>query len=169
MSFWLHVFPLHTLGSDDGWEWAARASFSHGLPEHVPGPRALPTAAQVVGAFTSAGCHGQAWFTLESPDASGGLPPCPDPGECARRGGLDLGEVALTSADPSADREHLAPGTPVADIGFRTPSPRAVLAGLSALAAAAGPLLTYDDTADRVFVIHEGDQLDNLATDWPWY
>jgi hypothetical protein len=166
MSFWLHALPLHTLGSD-GWDWAVTASVSHGLPEYKPKPRALPTAAQVMAAFTAAGCHGQAWFTMETPDASQGLPPCPNPGECARRGGLDLGEVTLTPAGSPPGRHHLASGTFVTAIGFRKPASQAVLAGLSALTPAAGPLLIFDDTADRLFVIHEHDQPDNL-THWPW-
>jgi hypothetical protein len=167
VSYWLHAVPLHVLGTD-GWEWAAGASFSRGLPEHPPQPQALPTAAQVVAAFASAGCHGQAWFTLDEPTGASHLPSCPGPGECTRQGSMDLGEVTLTPAAP-ADRDRLAPDTPVSGIGFRKPSAAAVLAALLALRATAGPLLVFDDiSADQVLVIHEGDQLADLATHSPW-
>jgi hypothetical protein len=168
VSYWLHAIPLHTLGSDS-WGWAAGARFSYGLPENHPQPRALPTAAQVVAAFNAAGCHGEAWFTVEGPGAMG-LPPCPDPGECAgRRGGLDLGEVTLTPADPAADHKRLYADIPVSAIGFRKPSPAAVLAALTALTADAGPLLVFDDfNTDQVLVIREGDKAADVAAHWPW-
>jgi hypothetical protein len=164
----MHAIPLHLLDAD-GWDWVAGAAFSFGLPEHPPEPRALPTAAQAVAAFASAGCHGEAWFTVESPDASADLPRCPGPEECAGRGGLHLGEVTLVPADPTADRERLAADAPVGAIGFRKPSPAAVLAAVVALTMAAGSMLVCDDiSADQVFVIHEGDQLAGLAAHWPW-
>jgi hypothetical protein len=132
-------------------------------------PRALPTAAQAVAAFASAGCHGETWFTVESPGASADLPPCPGLEECAGRGSLHLGEVTLVPADPTAGRERLAADALVGAIGFRKPSPAAVLAAVVALTTAAGSMLVCDDiSADQVFVIHEGDQLADLAAHWPW-
>jgi hypothetical protein len=167
VSWWLHALPLHTVDDNLGWDWATGVSFAHGLPDHPP-PQALPTATQVLAAFTSAGCHGQAWFTLEAGDASEGLRPCPDPAECAGRGGLDLGEVTLRPAGSRAPAERLAAGTPVTAIGFRKPNYRAVLAGVSGLTAAAGPLLILDNEADLAFVVHEGDRVEDLVTHWPW-
>jgi hypothetical protein len=124
VSWSLHALPLHMLDDNLGWDWAAGVSFSHGLPDHPPQPQPqpqpqpLPTATQVLAAFTSADCHGQAWFTLEAGDASEGLLPCPDPAGCAGRGGLDLGEVTLRPAGSRAPAEKGAIGKVVPEIDF---------------------------------------------------
>jgi hypothetical protein len=108
VSFSMLAIPLHTLDSD-GWDRATATGSSFGLPDHRPEPQALPTVAQVVEAFTSAGCHGEAWFTLQSPGTFQGLPPCPDPGECAKRRGLDLGEITLIPAPRTQTARALPP------------------------------------------------------------
>lgn len=67
------------------------------------------------------------------------------------------------------------PGTALVGVAARPsgveaePTSAAVLAAVTALTAAAGPLLVFDDiSADQVFVIGEGDEPADLAAHWPW-
>lgn len=163
MSWSLSAIPLHDLAHEGMTEWAAEASFSHGVPGRAPEPRALPSVATVLTAFRSAGCHGTAWFAVSDWDQ--GLPECPDPAHCAERGGLDLGEFTLRGAGAE---QMLTPATAVAHLAFRKPIGAAVLAAMCALAPVGGPQLIFDDSADRVFVVHPGDRAQDLTAIWPW-
>jgi hypothetical protein len=146
-------------------EWAAEAGFSHGVPDRVPEPRALPSVTTVLAAFRSAGCHGTAWFTVSGADPGLMLPECPNPSLCAQQGGLDLGEFTLQGAD--AD-QGLTPDTAVGHLAFRKPAGAAVLTAMCALVPLSGPQLVFDDSGDRVFAVHPGDRPGDLTAVWPW-
>src|SRR5690349_21844669 len=104
MSWSMLVTPLHHAALTDGvLEWAATASFSHGVPDRVPASQRLPLVADVLAAFRSAGCHGTAWFTVEDQDTAAWLPSCPNPAECVAVGGMDVGEVSLRTVDQKKD------------------------------------------------------------------
>jgi hypothetical protein len=105
-----------------------------------------------------------AWFHVHGVDRSTTLPPCPDPAPCADLAGRDLGEVSLQAEDG----DELELDTPVTAIAFRKPSGRAVLAAALALAPHAGPLLVFDDNADRLFVVSIEDDPSLMAEHWPW-
>lgn len=164
MSWSLLVSPLHTLAHNAGWDWAAGVAFAYGLPDQPPPARELPTVRQILSAFRQANCHGVAWFRISGRNPSMDLPPCPDPPKCAEVDGLDLGEVSLQTDD----EDDLQLDTRVTTIVFRKPSGRAVLAAMLALASQAGPLLVFDDTADKLIVVSTDDDESRMAEHWPW-
>jgi hypothetical protein len=163
----LLVTPWHNAAGDGGFEWAADAESSFGLPDEPPTARELPTVAQVLSAFRSAGCHGTPWFEVTGYDVTSDLPDCPDPASCASLGGRDLGEVSL-GIDSAGSDDPLTLDHAVTDIGFRKPSSSAVLAAVVSLAPQAGPLLVFDDNGQHVFVVSPGDDPTHLARHWPW-
>jgi hypothetical protein len=69
---------------------------------------------------------------------------------------------------PVLDPPVLDPESQVDSVAFRKPNPKAVLHAATQLARTAGPLLVFDDLADRVFVVAPGDTYDGLAKYWPW-
>ncbi|SCL57676.1 hypothetical protein GA0070606_2812 [Micromonospora citrea] len=162
------VMPLRRAAEDGGLEWAAGAESSFGLPEEPPAACELPTVAQVLSAFREAGCHGVPWFQIAGHDLTWDLPGCPDPATCVSNGGLDLGEVSLGVVDGADGDEPVELDQAVTDIGFRKPSGSAVLATAVALASQAGPLLVFDDSGEKVFVVSPGDDPTHLARHWPW-
>ena len=145
-----------------------RAGYSRGVPTTAPEAVPLPTVANVLAAFRDAGCHGEAWFTLSDAGASPPLRQCPDTVSCARKGGLDLGEVSLRGAGQAGFGLPLSSGARVETVSFRKPSGAGALAAVCALASISGPQLVFDDSADRVFVVWPGELEANLAREWPW-
>ncbi len=45
-------------------EWIASARFARGAPDRVPETLPLPSVAEVLDAWQSAGCHGTNWFEI---------------------------------------------------------------------------------------------------------
>jgi hypothetical protein len=166
VSWSLHVLPLHRADGESMLDWAASLGCSRGVPDHMPSPRALPSVADVVGAFRAAGCHGTAWFRVADPDA--GLPECPSASTCATTGGRDLGEVSLHVGGRISGDHPLQAGAAVEGVSFRKPSGVAVLHAVCALAAVAGPLLVCDDSGDTAFVAWPQERAEDLAGEWPW-
>jgi hypothetical protein len=163
---WLMVaMPLHLVASNGGWEWAESMNVVHGMPAQAPPPRPLPTVAEIVATFGSAGCHGDAWFTVAG--QAHGLPPCLDPQACQAAQQWHLGEVSL-AVSGRGPTEALQVDDPVTNIGFRKPLGIAVLRGLSAVAAAGGPMFVFDDQAHTAFVAHPAESPDASTADWPW-
>jgi hypothetical protein len=159
------VSPLHVVAADGGLEWAVAASFAYGIPERAPAAQPLPHVQDVLAAIASAGCHGTAWFTVEGIDVTSYLPPCTNPADCATAGGMDLGEVTL---HPAGSDDKLRADSRVEAVRFRKPHGRALLHAVCGLTAAAGPLLVFDEDADRVFAVSPGDRPEDLAGHWPW-
>lgn len=168
MSWSMLAVPLHTLGVDGMAEWIAQTGRSRGLPDGVPEALPLPSAAVVLGAFRSAGCHGTNWFEILGEAVGSRLPVCQDPGGCGGAGGLDLGEVSLQSPGRASSLEPMSMDAAVEAVSFRKPNGAAVLQAVCALALIAGPQLVFDDQLDAAFVIWPGDRPEVLQVEWFW-
>lgn len=168
MSWSLLAMPVHVLARDGMVEWVSQVERSRGVPGDLPAIVALPTAAAVVDAFRSAGCHGTNWFVIVGEAAGSRLPERPDPGACAGNDGRDLGKVSLRSPGRPTGRDPLAPDGPVESVSFRKPNTSAVLRAVCALAQVCGPQLVTDDQADAAFVIWPGERADVLEPSWFW-
>jgi hypothetical protein len=164
----LQVISLHKVAEEGVLAWAVAASSSRGVPERAPASTPLPTVADVLGVFADAGCHGTAWFTVVDAEAAPSLTECPDPGACARVGGLDLGEVSLRVVGRDDIGSPVPSDARVEGISLRKPSGVAVLAAVCKLTATAGPQLVFDDSADRVFVVWPDEHPEDLVREWPW-
>jgi hypothetical protein len=178
----MFVVPLHQIDHQELVEWSFDVSFAFGIPREPAMPRSLPLVVDVLDAFARGGCHGTAWFEVDRMDIAGTFPSCTGLAECAAAGWLDLGEVTLREPDdrpvgvegldvPAEDDGKppcLDPESRVGSIAFRKPNPVAVLHAVTALARSAGPLLVFDDLADRVFVVAPGDTYEGLEKFWPW-
>ena len=168
MSWSLHAIPLHEAANEGVLEWAAAASSSRGVPDRASASTPLPTVADVLGVFGDAGCHGTAWFTIVEAEAAPSLTECPNPGACARVGGLDLGEVGLRVVGQGDIGLAVPSDARVKEISFRKPSGVAVLTAVCELTLIAGPQLVFDDLADRVFVVWPDELTEDLVREWPW-
>jgi hypothetical protein len=177
VSWSIFVVPLHQIDHHELVDWSLDVSFAYGIPREPALPRSLPLVVDVLDAFADGGCHGTAWFEVDRLDLAAVFPSCTGLAECAAASWLDLGEVTLR--EPGSDVEvgdeqdvskpqRLDPQSRVGSISFRKPNPVAVLRAVTMLARSAGPLLVFDDTADRVVVVAPGDAYEGLATLWPW-
>jgi hypothetical protein len=178
----MFVVPLHQVDHQELVDWSFDVSFAFGIPREAATPRSLPLVVDVLDAFARGGCHGSAWFEVDRLDIAGILPSCTGLAECAAAGWLDLGEVTLRESDGRSGLDgsgldvetddgkppRLDPESRVGSIAFRKPNPVAVLRAVTALARTAGPMLVFDDLADRVFVVSPGDTPEGLAKFWPW-
>nr|BFE57660.1 hypothetical protein GCM10020063_021860 [Dactylosporangium thailandense] len=162
------VVSLHCLSRDGLSEWLASVQSVRGAPDHAPEPVPLPSAAEVLDAFRSAGCHGTNWFRLLGEEAGSRLPECPDAGTCASLGGHDLGEVSVYCAGGTSSLQPIPADAAVETVSFRKPSAAAVLRAVCALAPIAGPQLVFDDSAAAAFVVWPDEHADALMNDWPW-
>jgi len=175
----MFVVPLHQIDHQELVDWSFDVSFAFGIPPEPALPRSLPLVVDVLDAFARGGCHGTAWFEVDRLDIAAIFPSCTGLAECAAAGWLDLGEVSLREPDVDAGLEvaaepddgkppRLDPESRVGSISFRKPNPVAVLHAVTMLARTAGPMLVFDDLADRVFVVAPGDTYESLAKFWPW-
>ena len=134
----------------------------------MPTSVALPSVVDVLAAFSTAGCHGTAWFKVRGEDSASRLAECPGSDACSRSGGLDLGEVSVRVVGHVDSERPMPSDAAVESIAFRKPVGVAVLTALCALALTAGPQLVFDDSADCVFVVWPGERPDDLIGEWPW-
>jgi hypothetical protein len=166
MSWWLIALPLREAADVGVLDWATSAGCSRGVPDHLPDPQPLPTLADVLGAFQAAGCHGTAWFAV---DSGSGLAQCPDPSICWSTGGLDLGEVSLHVGGTISGDRPLHLDAAVEGMNFRKPSGAAVLHAMCALTPVAGPIMVcHDSGGDGAFVAWPHERPEDLVADWPW-
>jgi hypothetical protein len=180
VSWSMFVVPLHQIDHQELVDWSFDVSFAFGIPREPALPRSLPLVVDVLDAFARGGCHGTAWFEVEGLDLAATLPSCTGLAECAAAGWLDLGEVTLREPGAESDLGEpvpagddgkpalLDPESRVGSIAFRKPNPVAVLRAVTMLVGTAGPILVFDDLADRVFVVAPGDTYEGLAKFWPW-
>ena len=168
VSWSLLVVPLHHAASHGALTWIASATYTYGVPATAPEPQPFPLLGDVLAAFGAAGCHGTAWFTVDGVDQRSALAPCPDPAGCRAVAGLDLGEVTIDSADQADPAEPLRLDAAVDAVSFRAPVGVAALRAVCALTAAAGPLLVFDDVAERMVVVTPQDGPADLVGHWPW-
>jgi hypothetical protein len=173
----MFVVPLHQIDHQELVDWSHVLSFAYGIPREPALPRSLPLVVDVLDAFAAGGCHGTAWFEVDRIDLSAAFPSCTGLAECAAAGWLDLGEVTLREPDSGVEvgggkdagkPQPLDPESRVGSISFRKPNPDAVLRAAMMLTRSAGPLLVFDDQADRVVVVSPDDTQEELAKLWPW-
>jgi hypothetical protein len=174
VSWRLHAMTLHDFEQDaTAWVTDQAVRVHDCAGGQAAAPPGYPTVAEVLRAFRRAGCHGTAWYQLadadEAPELA--LAPCPGPSACQAGGSWDVGEVTLHPPGPraaSAGAGELSLTTPVAVIGFRKPSGRAVLRTLCELASTSVPLVAFDDGADEFFVVRPTTGPRDAARVWPW-
>jgi hypothetical protein len=133
--------------------WSGRLRrVSRAVPDEAPTPL-LVRVADVLEAFRAAGRHGTTWFEVEDVDVRSWLPGCSSPATCASVGGLDLGEVSLDVVGPVEWDQPVRSAALVESVSFRKPSGTAALRATCALTSLAEPLLVFDDSGDRMFVV----------------
>lgn len=128
----------------------------------------MPSVAEVLGAFQSAGCHGTNWFKIVGEETGSRLSECPNPSACASAGGLDLGEVSVYSPGEASSSPPIPADAVVETVTFRKPNAVAALSAVCALASVAGPQLVFDESAEEAFVIWPGEDVEELGDEWPW-
>jgi hypothetical protein len=167
VSWWLTAVPL-SVTDVAMLDWV-RNEFpdAYGLPTELPARRPLPTVTHLVDAIEQSGCHGSAWFSVEGQDGSP-IPSCANRRFCARTDGWDLGEVNPQVNDGTGNGDVVQWTSAVESIGFRNPSPTAVLRTTLYLAKHAGSFLLLDDMIDHAFVLDPADDRVRLAAAWPW-
>lgn len=128
----------------------------------------MPSVAEVLDAFRSAGCHGTNWFEIVGEETGSRLPECPGASSCASTGGLDLGEVSVYAAGKASSLPPIPADAVVETVTFRKPNTVAALSAVCALASVAGPQVVFDESAAEAFVVWPGEDVGELGDDWPW-
>ena len=162
MSWFVIATPLHACPAD-ALEWAREQAIGD-VPEQPP-VWPLPSVKEVLGALREAGCHGDAWYTIDGePDPH--LPICPDRHACDEDRGLDLGEVSIDVDQPPTGHQRIGLDDRVTSVSFRKPR-GGLLHACLVLAGLGGHQLVFDDNL-RVVVVAPDDRIEDLAATWPW-